>query len=122
MIGWFRRRKHTPTPPPTPPIRHRSRQAGKVYDLSLSVSERCGLPRETVGELILAGWTYTEYETQPARWTAPGKTRSRAGTPRIHVNVPHDRGCTRPPTGWWCSREAGHPGPCTARRGEKRPQ
>lgn len=23
--------------------------------------------------------------------------------------------CTVPPTGWWCSREAGHEGPCAAR-------
>lgn len=23
--------------------------------------------------------------------------------------------CTVPPTGWWCSREAGHTGPCAAR-------
>ena len=24
--------------------------------------------------------------------------------------------CTVPPKGWWCSREAGHEGPCAARR------
>ena len=24
--------------------------------------------------------------------------------------------CTRPPTGWWCSREDGHDGPCPTRR------
>lgn len=24
--------------------------------------------------------------------------------------------CDRPPTGWWCSREPGHEGPCAARR------
>lgn len=22
--------------------------------------------------------------------------------------------CTRPPAGWWCSRDAGHDGPCAA--------
>lgn len=25
------------------------------------------------------------------------------------------RGCTVPPAGWWCSRGAGHEGPCAAR-------
>lgn len=24
-------------------------------------------------------------------------------------------GCRIPPAGWWCSREAGHDGPCAAR-------
>lgn len=23
--------------------------------------------------------------------------------------------CDRPPPGWWCSRESGHGGPCSAR-------
>lgn len=27
--------------------------------------------------------------------------------------------CTIPPKGWWCSREAGHEGPCAARPVEK---
>lgn len=24
--------------------------------------------------------------------------------------------CLKPPSGWWCSRKAGHDGPCAARR------
>lgn len=27
--------------------------------------------------------------------------------------------CNRPPAGWWCSREAGHEGPCAARPGSR---
>lgn len=27
-----------------------------------------------------------------------------------------ERACTVPPKGWWCSREAGHEGPCAARQ------
>lgn len=30
-------------------------------------------------------------------------------------------GCTVPPTGWWCSRTAGHDGPCATRRGNHPP-
>jgi len=26
--------------------------------------------------------------------------------------------CMKPPVGWWCSRDAGHEGPCAARRRE----
>jgi hypothetical protein len=26
-----------------------------------------------------------------------------------------DQGCDFPPTGWWCSRQPGHEGPCAAR-------
>lgn len=29
--------------------------------------------------------------------------------------------CTLPPEGWWCSREAGHDGPCAARVDGDRP-
>ena len=29
-----------------------------------------------------------------------------------------DRGCRVPPSGWWCSRERGHEGPCAARASE----
>lgn len=28
---------------------------------------------------------------------------------------PPNQGCTRPPIGWYCSREPGHKGPCAAR-------
>ena len=28
------------------------------------------------------------------------------------------QGCTVPPNGWWCSREAGHEPPCAARPGK----
>lgn len=27
-----------------------------------------------------------------------------------------DQGCTKPPAGWWCSREPSHDGPCAARQ------
>lgn len=29
--------------------------------------------------------------------------------------APEAAGCEVPPDGWWCSREAGHAGPCAAR-------
>ena len=31
------------------------------------------------------------------------------------ADVPPNGTCTVPPSGWWCSRKAGHPGPCAAR-------
>lgn len=29
--------------------------------------------------------------------------------------------CQLPPPGWWCSRDAGHDGPCAARQGQRPP-
>jgi hypothetical protein len=35
--------------------------------------------------------------------------------PTPALNLDHPVHCTVPPNGWWCSREAGHDGPCAAR-------
>jgi hypothetical protein len=34
---------------------------------------------------------------------------------RRRHGLPPNLGCKLPPSGWWCSREPGHEGPCAAR-------
>lgn len=34
---------------------------------------------------------------------------------KLMSNIPRYQGCNVPPTGWWCSREPNHEGPCAAR-------
>lgn len=47
--------------------------------------------------------TTPQFETRPASsWSG-------------RVSSGDDLGCSLPPPGWWCSRAAGHEGPCAAR-------
>jgi len=47
------------------------RQAGKVYETSLIIRSKCGLPIDVISGLIRAGWTYSERLGEPHRWESP---------------------------------------------------
>jgi len=48
-----------------------ARQAGKVYETSLIIRSKCGLPIDVISGLIRAGWTYSERLGGPHRWESP---------------------------------------------------
>jgi hypothetical protein len=57
---------------------------------------------------------------QPVPWSrlAPGSTESRltpGSTESSKLPALADQFCQMAPPGWWCSRKAGHEGPCAAR-------
>jgi len=49
----------------------RPRRSGKVYEASLIIRSRCGLPVDVISGLIRAGWTYSERMGEPHRWESP---------------------------------------------------
>jgi hypothetical protein len=57
---------------------------------------------------------YVENGFDPEEAAARALEHYEAGH-RLEALQSTPRGCLVPPKGWWCSREAGHDGPCAAR-------
>lgn len=65
---------------PAPVVEVRPRQSGKLYEASVELAAQTGLSRETVVNLLQAGWTYSSSIDRPPRWEHPGPKISNAGT------------------------------------------